>query len=161
MHPPVFIFTAYSGTGKTTYIEKLVAELKGRGLKVAIIKHDAHKFEIDKEGKDTWRFAKAGADVVAISSDEKFALIKQRCMELDGILGHIKDVDIIITEGWHGEDYPKIGVFRAGSGSPLKGEPEDFVAIVSDTPMKTSTPVFPLDDPAPLSDFLLESVSII
>ena len=78
MDIPVIGFSAYSGTGKTTLIEKLVACFKADGLRVAVIKHDAHDFEIDKEGKDSWRFAKAGADITLISSASKTAIIEQR-----------------------------------------------------------------------------------
>lgn len=64
---PAVAFSAWSGSGKTTLIEQLVREFKQRGLRVAVIKHDAHGFDIDREGKDTWRFQMAGADLVAIS----------------------------------------------------------------------------------------------
>ena len=71
---PVIAFSAWSGTGKTTLIEKLIRELKGRGLRIAVIKHDGHSFDIDHEGKDSWRFTKAGADITMISSAEKTAI---------------------------------------------------------------------------------------
>ena len=68
---PVFSFIAYSNTGKTTYIVELIAELTRRGVRVGAIKHDAHEFEIDKQGKDSWRFARSGAQVVAVVSQTK------------------------------------------------------------------------------------------
>ena len=69
---PVLTFTAYSNTGKTTYLEKLIPCLKSAGLRIAVIKHDAHDFQADIEGKDSWRFAQAGADIVAVASKRQF-----------------------------------------------------------------------------------------
>ena len=71
---PVLTFTAYSNTGKTTYLEKLIPCLKAEGLRTAVIKHDGHDFRADTEGKDSWRFARAGAEVVAVASREKAAI---------------------------------------------------------------------------------------
>ena len=154
---PFYNFIAWSGTGKTTYLERLVAELKARGARVAVVKHDAHRFEIDREGKDSWRFARAGADVVAIADGEKRALMEYRPVtSLKQLLSGICDVDLILVEGWHAEAVNAIALHRAGSGKPLKLPPEKCVAVVSDTPLETGdTPLFPLDDPAPMADFLL------
>jgi molybdopterin-guanine dinucleotide biosynthesis protein B len=79
---PVISIVGRSNCGKTTYLEKLISEMKRRGYKVGIIKHDVHGFEIDQPGKDTWRHAQAGADVVCISSPQKMAMIKQVKQEL-------------------------------------------------------------------------------
>ncbi|MCR5173611.1 MAG: molybdopterin-guanine dinucleotide biosynthesis protein B, partial [Oscillospiraceae bacterium] len=75
---PVFQFVALSGTGKTTFLEKLVAELKSRGLRVGVYKHDGHEFEIDRPGKDSWRFTRAGADVTLLSSAGKAVIMENR-----------------------------------------------------------------------------------
>ena len=72
----IISFVGFSGSGKTTFIEQLIKEIKRRGFSVAVIKHDAHRFQMDKEGKDTYRFYEAGSDCVAISSEEKLAVIK-------------------------------------------------------------------------------------
>ena len=91
MNPiPAIGFAAYSGTGKTTLIEKLVMTLKAQGCRIAVIKHDAHRFEIDREGKDSWRFTRAGADITLLSSPEKTAIITSldKCVEaLEGKTG--------------------------------------------------------------------------
>ena len=79
---PLIAFSAYSGAGKTTLIEKLIVELKAQGLRLAVVKHDGHDFEIDHEGKDSWRFAQAGADMTVICSDERTAVIEQRGSDL-------------------------------------------------------------------------------
>ena len=112
MSIPVVGFAAYSGTGKTTLIEKLLRSLKEKGLRVAVVKHNAHDFEIDQEGKDSWRFNQAGADVMLISSTRKTALIEQRQHSLRENLSMIRDVDLILVEGYKQENIPKIGISR-------------------------------------------------
>lgn len=156
--PPVFSIVAYSGTGKTTFLEKLIAELKRRGLRLGVIKHDAHKFEIDREGKDTWRFSEAGADVVAISSHEKTAIIEQRDLSLGEVISRIKDVDLILTEGYKHGGMPKIAVYRAASGNPLPAEADTFFAIVTDSAFETKTPCFGLDDAAGVAELIISKL---
>ena len=85
-------FVGRSGTGKTTLIERLIPELSARGLRVAVIKHDAHRFDIDKEGKDSWRFTKAGAVVSSIVSDEKSAMVETRKLSLWDMVGRIRPI---------------------------------------------------------------------
>ena len=131
---PVFSVVAFSGTGKTTLIEKLVRELKQRGLRVAVVKHDAHEFEIDREGKDSWRFTKAGADVTAIVSATKAAIMENRAVTIEALLEKITDVDIIITEGYKAGPWPKIAVMRAATGKPLPIPMEDCIAVITDVP---------------------------
>jgi len=156
---PLFSFIAYSNTGKTTYIEKLIAELKARGTRAAAIKHDAHEFDVDKKGKDSWRFAQAGADIVAVASATKCAVMHYRPMELSEILAQIKDVDLILVEGWHTAAQNKILLYRKDSGAPPKLDPKDCLAVVSDAPLECgSTPIFPLDDVCPMADFLLSHI---
>ena len=155
---PVFSFAAFSGTGKTTYLEKLIPALKKRGIRLAVIKDDAHRIEIDKPGKDTWRFANAGADVVAVTSTEKSAVIEQRALTVEQIMRRVCDVDLILTEGYKYGPFPKIGLYRSASGNPMTGEADSFVAIVSDAAMDTAVPVFPLDDPEPMADFLVKQM---
>jgi molybdopterin-guanine dinucleotide biosynthesis protein MobB len=110
---PVIAFAAYSGTGKTTLIEKLIIALKEKGLRLAVIKHDGHKFEIDHEGKDSWRFAQAGAEITMISSAEKTAYIEQGDLSLEQLLGMVHNVDLILVEGYKNKDLPQIGIARA------------------------------------------------
>lgn len=156
MHPPVLSFTAYSNTGKTTYLEKLLPCLKAAGLRVAVIKHDGHDFQADTEGKDSWRFAKPVADVVAVASlGRKFALFQYSPVNLDDIITHITGVDLIITEGYKYGSFPKVALFRSDSGKGLSVPAEECLAIVGDYPEQVSCPIFPLDDPAPLADHLL------
>ncbi len=157
---PIFSFSGYSNTGKTTYIEKLVARLKSCNIRVGVLKHDSHGFEIDHKGKDSWRFSQAGADMVAIVSDAKFAVVEQRGRSLEDALAVFHSVDVIITEGYKFSEYPRIAVYREASGNELTGKPEEFFAIVTDKTFDTDTPQFPLDDPAPLAEFLLSRINV-
>ena len=154
---PIFSVVAFSGTGKTTLIEKLVVELKARGLRVAVIKHDAHEFVIDREGKDSWRFTRAGADVTVVVSGSKAAIMENRAVPLETLLGKITDVDIILTEGYKSGAWPKIAVQRTASGKPLPIPAGECYAIVTDDPYCTGAPTFGLDDVHGLADHILGS----
>ena len=93
-------FVAKSGTGKTTLLEQVIAELKGRGYRVGVIKHDAHRFDIDHPGKDSHRLTAAGADTMLISSPEKLALVKRHTESPpieELIATYFSDVDLILT----------------------------------------------------------------
>ena len=153
---PIITFAAYSGTGKTTYLEKLIPCLKAKGLRVAVIKHDGHDFQMDTPGTDTYRIANAGADAVAIVSDYRFALLEQRSHTADEIAERIPDVDLILTEGFKHGPYPKVALYRASSGKPLAVAPEECIAVVTDTPMKMDCPVFSLNAPENLAEYLVE-----
>lgn len=153
---PVMAFSAWSGTGKTTLIEKLVVEFKHRGLRVAVIKHDGHRFEIDRPGKDSWRFTQAGADVTIISSEEKTAYMEQGTLTLPQLLDMVTNVDLILVEGYKNQKLPRIGIARKATGKGFTGEPEQFVALVSDEPVEASLPHFGLEDIVEIADFILE-----
>jgi len=155
---PIYSVVAFSGTGKTTLLEKLVTELKNRGLRVAIIKHDAHDFVIDHEGKDSWRFSRAGADVTAVVSESKAAIIENRPVSLDTLLSKITDVDLILTEGFKHGIWPKIALRRGASGKPLPLPAAECFAVVTDVPEDTDTPCFGLDDISGLSDLIIASL---
>ena len=155
---PVYSFVAFSGTGKTTLIVKLVAELKARGLRVAVIKHDAHEFDIDQEGKDSWRFTRAGADVTVVVSGAKAAIMENRPVSLDTLLGRITDVDLIITEGYKSGPWPKIAVRRVATGKPLPIPPAECFAIVTDAAAYIEAPCFGLDDVCGLAGLIVEDM---
>ncbi len=156
---PVYSFIAWSGTGKTTYLERLIAALKAKGLRIAAVKHDAHRFELDREGKDSRRFADAGADVVAIADGGKCAVMEYRPVKLSELLARLPDVDLVLVEGWHEEAGNPILLHRAAAGQPPKLPPADCFAVVSDVPLDSGgRPCFPLNDPAPLADYLLAQI---
>lgn len=148
MSKVVISVVAKSGSGKTTLLEKVIRILKEKNIKLAVIKHDAHSFEMDKPGKDTWKHAQAGADIIAISSPEKFAMIEKRERELslDEIIERIEGVDLIITEGFKRENKPKIEVFRSDAHSTLLCEPNELIAIASDIPWNIGVPCYHIDD---------------
>jgi len=153
---PVISVVGKSGVGKTTFLEKLIAELKRRGHRVATIKHDVHGFEIDRPGKDSWRLAQAGSDSVVIASPQRLALIKRLDgeMTLSEIAALLTDVDIILTEGYKRGDAPKIEVSRRERGGELLCTPDELVAIVADQLFDLDVPQFDLDDARGVVDFL-------
>lgn len=157
---PVLSIVARSGTGKTTLLEKLIPELKSRGLRLAIIKHDRHQFEMDHEGKDTWKFSRAGADIVAISSPDKFALIEKPKKEqsLDDIIARINGVDLILTEGYKYENKPKIEIYRSAVCTELISPAHELVAVASDVPLDLAVPCIDLSDIGALADEVLRFV---
>ncbi len=154
--PRVYSFIAWSGTGKTTYLEGLIAALRARGLRVAAVKHDAHRLALDTEGKDSWRFARAGADVVAVADAEKCAVMEYRPVRLETLLTRLPETDVVLVEGWHEEAGNPILLHRAATGKAPKLPPADCFAVVSDEALDAGDrPCFPLDDPASLADFLM------
>ncbi|MCL6477476.1 MAG: molybdopterin-guanine dinucleotide biosynthesis protein B [Peptococcaceae bacterium] len=145
---PVISVVSKSNTGKTTLLEKVIKELKRRGVRVAVIKHDAHSFDIDHPGKDSWRHAQAGADIVVISSPEKIALIEkvEKELKLDEVISRVSNVDIILTEGFRRENKPKIEVYRSEAHRGLLCEPHELIAIASDVPWDLGVPCYHIDD---------------
>ena len=129
---PVFGFSAYSGTGKTTLIEKLVRKLSAEGCRVAVVKHDVHGFEIDREGKDSWRFTQAGASVSLVSTAQKTAVIEQKTLSFPEILSRIHDADLILVEGYKKENIPRIGLSRTATGQHFPDNIENYIAVVTD-----------------------------
>lgn len=144
--------------GKTTLLEGLIPELKSRGYRVGTIKHDVHGFEIDHEGKDTYKHFHAGADSVVIASDGKVALIKRLSspLSLDELVQRYFDgADIVITEGYKAQDKPKIEVFRSTiHDKPLCTDEDNRIAIVTDVPLDDEVPQFDHGDWARIGDFV-------
>ena len=154
---PIVGFAAWSGTGKTTLIEALVAHLTAQGVRVAVIKHDAHRFEIDREGKDSWRFTRAGAAISIVSSAEKTALIESRPMGLDQLTNLVHDVDYVLVEGYKAGDLTQIGVSRAATGKGLPAPLSRYAAVVTDEALPgAQIPVFGLEDVPGVARFLLD-----
>lgn len=160
--PTLFTFAAYSGTGKTTYIEKLISELAARGVRVGAIKNDGHDvFEMDKPGKDSFRFREAGAQVVALRSPTRAMIMSYAPLSAEEIMRNMQNVDIVISEGYMAGSKNNICLYRAESGNGLKLPPEECIAVVTDTPLDTGeTPQFPLDNPASLADFIVEKCGL-
>lgn len=155
---PIVSIVGKSDSGKTTLIEKLLPELTRRGYRIATVKHDTHGFEVDREGKDSWRHKRAGAHTVIISSPQKVALIRdvERDLTLEELRGRlIQDVDLIISEGYKKDVQPKIEIFRKEVHKELLCTLEDhLVAIVSNQSFNIGVPCFNLEDTKGLADFV-------
>ncbi|MDD2852845.1 MAG: molybdopterin-guanine dinucleotide biosynthesis protein B [Desulfuromonadaceae bacterium] len=154
-------FVAKSGTGKTTLLEKVIAELKGRGYRIGVVKHDAHRFDIDHPGKDSHRLTAAGADTMLISSPEKLAVVKQHAAppSIEELIAtYFSDVDLILTEGFKKSGLPKIEVHRKERSATLicRGEQNDpsLIAVASDEPLELDVPVLDLNNPGQVADFV-------
>jgi molybdopterin-guanine dinucleotide biosynthesis protein B len=157
--PPVVSVVGKSGSGKTVFLEKLITVLKSRRLRIGIIKHDPHGFDIDQPGKDSWRHAQAGSDAVVLSSPTKLALIKRLDQEiaLDEIVNaYLPDVDLVITEGYKRGPKKKIEVSRRERSRELVSPPEDLVAIVTDQTFDLPVPQFGLDEVKEVADFIMQ-----
>jgi molybdopterin-guanine dinucleotide biosynthesis protein MobB len=154
-------FVARSGTGKTTLLEGVIAELKHRGYRVGVIKHDAHRFNVDHPGKDSYRLTAAGADTMLISAQDKLALVKRHSapppME-ELLAAYFSDVDIVLTEGYKTGAMPKLELHRAELGNALlcRGEHNDpaLIAVAADSVLELDVPRLDLNDPAAVTDFI-------
>lgn len=156
---PIISVVGWSNSGKTTLICKLIPELNRRGYKVATIKHDVHSFDWEQPGKDTWLHRKAGAAVSAISSPRRFAMVRELKEELslEDIVGIIKGIDLIITEGYKSGDKPKLEVFRKEHAEKMElvSPPEHLFAVASDYPFELKgIPLFDLEDVVGIVDII-------
>jgi len=138
--------------------EKLIPELRRRGYRVATIKHNVHGFDIDHEGKDSWRHKKAGARLTVIASPHRIAVIEDvsKDYELSELRdGYIRDVDVILSEGFKVNPHPKIEVVRAEmKHSPLCSREDNLLAIVSDEPVDRGVPCLDIDDIRGIADLI-------
>jgi len=158
----VFSFVAAtSNSGKTTLIEKVVSILSSRGLRIAVIKHASGGFDIDKPGKDSWRFQQAGAKTVVLAGPGKLAIMKTYDREptVEELEQSAGDADIVIHEGFKQTGRNKIEVFRNGiSGDmPLCLKDSSYLALVSDAHFAVSVPQFDINDAEGVANFLMKS----
>lgn len=159
---PIVCVVGRSGTGKTTLIERLIPVLVGRGYRVGTLKHDVHGFEMDKEGKDTWRHKKAGASLTLISSPTKIGMVAdvEKEMEPAELVKRFMDkVDLVIAEGYKKSPLPKIEVHRKETGDELLCLPqENLIALVSDTRSLPDVPAVKWDEMEKLASIIEERV---
>lgn len=156
---PVVSIVGKSDSGKTTLLEKLIAELVSRGVKVAAIKHDAHSFDIDHEGKDSWRLAQAGAHAVLISSPSKFAVVRNVEAEwpIETLIDQLgSGFDLVVTEGYKGAAKPKIEVLRGERSRELMCSEDELIAVATDLDIEVGVPVFNIDDACGIAGFIEE-----
>lgn len=163
-------FAGYSGSGKTTLVEQLIPVLKKRGLRVSVVKHAHHSFDIDRPGKDTYRHREAGAFEVVVASSNRFALMREfekpSAMTVHQMIAELYDgVDWVLVEGFKDSDLLKIEVWRAPTaeyaGKPVRYIDDDFiVAIATDAPDQlphtTLRPVLDLNNAEAVADYLID-----
>jgi molybdopterin-guanine dinucleotide biosynthesis protein B len=152
-------FAGWSGSGKTTLVTAVLPVLIARGWRVSTIKHAHHGFDLDQEGKDSWRHRAAGASEVLIASETRWAIMHELRgapePELEALLSRLSPVDLVIVEGFKRSAYPKIEVHRPALGKPpLYPEDPNIIAIASDAPLATRLPLLPLDRPDAIADFI-------
>ena len=158
MAPPIVCFVGRSNSGKTTLIERLILELTGEGYRVATIKHAGHGFDLDTEGKDSWRHKRAGANQVVVISKGSLAMFTDVAEELpveeirDRFIN--KDIDLIIAEGWKSQGYPKVVVVREELNE-VDVSLEGLLAVASIKPLDVDVPRFDRDDVQGLAKLII------
>ncbi|GAB4383961.1 molybdopterin-guanine dinucleotide biosynthesis protein B [Albidovulum sp.] len=158
--------TGWKNSGKTTLMERLVAEFSGRGLSVSTVKHAHHATEIDHEGRDSFRHRQAGAREVIVASPVRWALMHELRgaaePPLAALLARLSPVDLVLVEGYKREAHPKIEVHRQATGRPpLAPQMRGIRALASDAPPPgLALPVFALDDIAGIAGFILAEVGL-
>ena len=161
----VFGLAGYSGSGKTTLLEALIPRLNAAGLKVSLIKHAHHRFDIDQPGKDSHRLREAGCSEVLLVSDHRWVLMHELRGEaepsLEEQLARFSDCDLVLVEGYKNTPIPKLEVHRPSVGKPLiaGGGVETIVAVATDEPdigrERTDLPILNLNDRDAIADFIL------
>jgi len=155
---PILSVVGRSNVGKTTLIVKIITELVRRGYRVATIKHNRHGFEIDHEGKDSWRHKQAGAWTTVLASPHQVAVvedIEKDCDIAELVDRYIRNVDIVLSEGFKKNPYPKIEVNRSEMKQDLLSTKEDnLLAIAGDRPLEAGVPSFDINDTVGLVDLI-------
>lgn len=161
----IFGFAGFSGAGKTTLIEGIIPSLVGRGLRVSLIKHAHHDFDIDHPGKDSWRHRRAGCGEVLVASRKRIALMTELRdapePPLTELLGRLAPCELVLVEGYKHAAIPKIEVRRAARITPTLHDADPWVvAVASDRPVDTRLPTFWLDDHAAIAEFVCRHLGL-
>ncbi|MBG0790346.1 MAG: molybdopterin-guanine dinucleotide biosynthesis protein B [Desulfovibrionaceae bacterium] len=154
MTPHIICIVGKKRSGKTTFLEKLIPELRALGISVGAVKHDAHSFDMDREGKDSWRLKQAGAGTIVVSSPERVAMIRSvdREMTLEEMAGTLfKDKHLVLTEGYFNADHPKVEIHRGDAHEhPLcdrhNQAEKKLIAMVTDQDVDADVPKFDPED---------------
>lgn len=162
----ISIVSAKSDMGKTTLIEELIRIFKARDYRVGVLKYDVRKFEIDKEGKDSYKFTKAGADTMIIASAQKLAMVQRLGKEesIDTVIDRFEGMDIIIIEGFKSNSYPQIEVHRKARTSELLINNSEFdasniIAVVTDEVLENiELPQLDLNNVEEVARFIEENI---
>jgi molybdopterin-guanine dinucleotide biosynthesis protein B len=162
----VFGFAGWSGSGKTTLIESLIPRLVGRGLRVALVKHAHHDFDVDRPGKDSYRHRMAGCSEVLVTSAVRWALLHELRgapeLSLADALGRLSPCDLVLVEGWKREAIPKLEVWREALAKPLLHPADPWIrAIATDVPGRLSSPLpaFDLGQGDAIATFVAENAA--
>ncbi len=160
-------FAGFSGSGKTTLVERLIPALKLRGLRVSVVKHAHHEFDIDHPGKDSWRHRQAGAFETVVASRRRLALIREFEQPAQLTVHHViaelyPGIDWVLVEGFKDSNLLKIEVWRAASGKPALYPDDPFiVAVATDSPQSlpeaTLRPVLDLNEPDAVAQWLVDN----
>jgi molybdopterin-guanine dinucleotide biosynthesis adapter protein len=161
----IFGFAGWSGSGKTTLIEKVIPLFVERRLKVSLIKHANHSFDVDQPGKDSYRHRHAGCTEVLVSSSRRWALVHElRGAPEPGFEELIKTIapcDLLLVEGFKREKLAKLEVYRAVTGEPLlHPQDPDIVGIATDRKLETALPQFDLDDAPAIATFVMRRLGL-
>lgn len=144
--PPMVAVTGWANSGKTTFLRGLIPALRRRGLRVAVLKHDAHGFEMDQEGKDTWLLSRAGAQGVAILGPGRWAVLGSGEGQLDQLRRCLPPVDLILGEGFKYSPLPKLEIYRAGAGHGRITRDDSLLALITDERQEEPVPQLGLED---------------
>ena len=162
--PQLVSIVGKSGTGKTTLVERLVPELRKRGLRIGTVKHHLHAFEMDSPGKDSWRHKQAGAERSIISSPHRIGLVMDvdHDYSFDELIPFFSGMDIVLAEGYKGGNGPKVEIFRPEvHAETLCLEDPNLIAMVTDQEMEDlQVPIFGLDNIKDLTDFIIRAFKL-
>ncbi|MCU0896679.1 MAG: molybdopterin-guanine dinucleotide biosynthesis protein B, partial [Burkholderiales bacterium] len=158
-------FAGWSGSGKTTLIERLIPRFVARGLKVSLIKHAHHNFDVDQPGKDSHRHRQAGCTEVMVASGRRWALMHELRDEpepsLADQIAKMTPVDLLLIEGFKWDPMPKLEIFRRENAKPpLHPDDDHIVAIAADVPFEAALPQFDLNDHDRIAAFILSHVGL-
>jgi molybdopterin-guanine dinucleotide biosynthesis protein B len=161
----IFGFAGWSGSGKTTLIEKLIPRFITRGLRVSLIKHAHHTFDVDQPGKDSYRHRHAGASEILVTSSRRWVLMHElrgaQEPSFEEQVGHLSPCDLLLVEGFKHAPIPKLEVWRAETGEGLL-HPNDshIVAVASDAAVETKLPLLGLNDHAAIEGFIVKHLGL-
>lgn len=159
--PPLLGIAAYSGTGKTTLLKRLIPLLNAMGVRIALIKHTHHDMDVDTPGKDSYELRKAGAEQTLVASDKRWALMtetpEQEPLDLQFLASRIDPArcDLILVEGFKHDAIPKIALYRQSVGKPFAGViDENVIALASDTKQESNIPQLDINQPETIAAFI-------
>ena len=161
----VYGVIGWKNSGKTSLMERLVAEITGRGYSVSTVKHVHHTVDLDQPGKDTFRHRQAGAQEVVLASADRLAIMVEHRgpePELPAVLARMAPVDLILVEGYKRDAHAKVEVWRAETGHPLIQPGDPLVrAVATDASLSLPVPVLDLNDTRAVADFILREVGLV